>query len=51
MALPFTSPVLRNTADANRAAIDAVLRCHHEQGLTKRRCIIGDVFVPGLLDT
>ena len=36
---------------ANRAAIDAVLRYHHEQGLTKRRFKIEDVFVPGLLDT
>lgn len=35
----------------NRAAIDAVLRYHHEQGLTKRRFTIKDVFVPGLLDT
>ncbi len=36
---------------ANRAAIDAVLRYHHEQGLTKRRFIIEEVFAPGLLDT
>ncbi len=36
---------------ANRAAINAVLRYHHEQGLTKRRFSIEDVFVPGLLDT
>ena len=35
----------------NRAAIDAVLRYHHEQGLTKRRLTIEDVFVPDLLDT
>ena len=35
----------------NRAAIDAVLRYHHEQGLTARRFTIDDVFVPGLLDT
>lgn len=37
--------------DANRAAIDAVLRYHHEQGLTDRRLTIKDVFAPGLLDT
>jgi 4,5-dihydroxyphthalate decarboxylase len=37
--------------DANRAAIDAVLRYHHEQGITSRRFRIEDVFVPGLLDT
>ncbi len=37
--------------EANRAAIDAVLRYHHEQGLTKRRFTIEDVFVPGLLET
>jgi len=36
---------------ANRAAIDAVLRYHHEQGPTDRRFAIEDVFVPGLLDT
>lgn len=36
---------------ANRAAIDAVLRYHHEQGLTKQRFSIEEVFVPGLLDT
>ncbi len=36
---------------ANWAAIDAVLRYHHEQGLTKRRFSIEDVFVPSLLDT
>lgn len=37
--------------EANRAAIDAVLRYHHEQGLTGRRFTIEEVFVPGLLDT
>ena len=37
--------------EANRAAIDAVLRYHYEQGLTRRRFSIEDVFVPGLLDT
>ena len=36
---------------ANRAAIDVVLRYHSEQGLTKRRFAIEDVFFPGLLDT
>jgi hypothetical protein len=36
---------------ANRIALDAVLRYHHEQGLTKRRFTIEDVFVPELLDT
>ncbi len=30
---------------------DAVLRYHHEQGLTARRLAIEDVFVPYLLDT
>ena len=35
---------------ANRAAIDAVLRYHHEQGLTSRRFTIEEVFVPQLLD-
>ncbi len=37
--------------EANRPAIDAILRYHHEQGLTKRRFQIEDVFVPSLLDT
>ena len=37
--------------DANRAAIDAVLRYHHEQGLTSRRLTVEEVFVPALLDT
>lgn len=37
--------------ERNRAAIDAVLRYHHEQGLTKRGFTIEDVFVPNLLDT
>jgi hypothetical protein len=36
---------------ANRAAIDAVLRYHHEQGLTKPRFSIEDVFVPCLLES
>ena len=35
----------------NRAALDAILRYHHEQGLTKRRFTIEDVFVPSLLET
>ena len=37
--------------DRNRAAIDAVLRYHYEQGLTKRRFTVEDVFFSGLLDT
>jgi hypothetical protein len=36
---------------ANRKAIDAVLRYHHEQGLTNRRFAAEDIFVPYLLDT
>ena len=36
---------------ANRAAIDAVLRDHHEQGLTRRQVTIEEVFVPALLET
>ncbi len=36
---------------ANRSALDAILRYHHEQGLTPRRFTIEDVFVPGLLNT
>jgi hypothetical protein len=36
---------------ANRAALDAVLRYHHEQGLTSRRFTCEDVFVDYLLDT
>ncbi len=37
--------------ERNRAAINAVLRYHYEQGLTKRQYAIEDVFVPGLLDS
>ena len=37
--------------DANRPALEAVLRYHHEQGLTRRLMSIEDVFVPQLLDT
>jgi len=36
---------------ANRAAIDAVLRYHHEQGLITKRFAAEDIFVPYLLDT
>ncbi|MGV0040361.1 4,5-dihydroxyphthalate decarboxylase [Mycobacterium colombiense] len=36
---------------ANRAALDAVLRYHYEQGLTSRRFTCEDVFVDYLLDT
>ena len=36
---------------ANRAALDAILRYHHEQGLTSRRFSIEELFVPCLLDT
>ena len=36
---------------ANRQAVDAILRYHHEQGLTKRRFTCEDIFVPSLLDT
>jgi 4,5-dihydroxyphthalate decarboxylase len=36
---------------ANRSAVDAVLRYHHEQGLTQRRFTGEDIFVPSLLDT
>lgn len=36
---------------ANRAALDAILRYHHEQGMTDRRFRIEDVFVTDLLDT
>ncbi len=36
---------------ANRAAVNAVLRYHHEQGLTTRQFGIEELFVPGLLDT
>ena len=36
---------------ANRTALDAILRYHHEQGLTSRRFALEDIFVPSLLDT
>jgi 4,5-dihydroxyphthalate decarboxylase len=36
---------------ANHAAIDTVLRYHYEQGLTRRRFAVEDIFVPYLLET
>ena len=36
---------------ANRKAIDAVLRYHHEQGITDRRFTVEEIFLPELLDT
>lgn len=36
---------------ANRAALDAFLRYHHEQGLSTRQWEIDEVFAPDLLDT
>lgn len=36
---------------ANRKAIDAVLRYHNEQGLTRRRFSVEEIFIPYLLDT
>jgi hypothetical protein len=35
----------------NRAAIDAILRYHYEQGLTPHRLAIEDIFVSSLLNT
>ncbi len=35
----------------NRAAVEAVLRYHHEQGLTPRRFGVEELFAPALLDT
>ncbi|WP_052698060.1 4,5-dihydroxyphthalate decarboxylase [Luteibacter yeojuensis] len=37
--------------EANRDALEAVLRYHHEQGLTPRQYGIEEIFVPSLLDT
>ena len=36
---------------ANRAAIEAVLRYHHEQGITPRKFDIEELFVTALIDT
>jgi hypothetical protein len=36
---------------ANRKALEAILRYHHEQGITKRLFRIEDIFVPELLAT
>jgi 4,5-dihydroxyphthalate decarboxylase len=36
---------------ANRKAIDAVLRYHHEQGITDRLFTVEDIFLPELLTT
>ncbi len=40
-----------NGAKANRAALDAMVRDHHDRGLTDRRVQAEDVFVPGLRGT
>jgi ABC-type nitrate/sulfonate/bicarbonate transport system substrate-binding protein len=37
--------------EANRKALEAILRYHHEQGITKRLFKIEDIFVPELLTT
>ena len=37
--------------EANRKAVDAFLRYHFEQGLSKRRLTCEDIFVPELLGT
>jgi hypothetical protein len=37
--------------EANRQAMDIILRYRHEQGLTKRRFTCQDIFVPSLLNT
>ncbi len=37
--------------ERKRAAMDAILRYHHEQGLTRQRFAIEDAFLSGLLDT
>ncbi len=37
--------------EANRKALDAVLRYHFEQGITRRLFTIEEIFVPGLLTT
>jgi hypothetical protein len=36
---------------ANRAALDAYLRYHHEQGLSTRKWKVEDVFASELLET
>jgi hypothetical protein len=36
---------------ANRRALDAILRYHHEQGITRRRYTIDEIFLPELLST
>lgn len=63
MMVPWLSKTLSDDRDllghdwwpygvaANRAAIDTVLRYHHEQGLTRRVFAADEIFVPYLLDT
>ena len=36
---------------ANRKALDAVLRYHHEQGITSQLLTVEDIFLPALLNT
>lgn len=37
--------------DANRKAIEAILRYHYEQGITSKRFTMEEIFVPELLST
>lgn len=37
--------------DANRKAIEAILRYHYEQGITSKRFTMEEIFVPELLNT
>jgi len=63
MMIPWLSHLMQENIDtlgndwwpygikANRPAIEAFLRYHFEQGLSKRRWTTEDVFVPALLDS
>ena len=63
LMIPWTTNLLQESRDllghdwwpygmeANRAAIDVILRYHYEQGITSRRFSADDVFVPYLMNT
>jgi hypothetical protein len=61
--VPWTTDLMQRNTDLlgddwwpygiarNRAALEAILRYHHEQGLTSRRFSVEEVFASNLIDT
>jgi hypothetical protein len=61
--VPWTTDLMRRNIDLlgaewwpygiarNRAALEAILRYHYEQGLTSRQFSVDEIFAVNLLDT